>query len=435
MAVNPLSGKSKLAVEHSTAFINIYEGSVRSGKTVATLIDWIRYIRTAPPGNLLMTGRTERTVINNLVLPIQDMLGRKRVTINRGNGTVNILGREVMLVGANNEQARTKIQGLTLAGAYVDEASTLPESYWNMLTTRLSEDGARMWATCNPEGPRHWFKLKWLDKAKLWVQHDGTILDRNDEFEAQEEGDEQTLSDLHRFSFTLEDNRANLNPKYYRNVMSMYSGLWYERMILGKWSLAEGAIYPMFSIDKHVVSELPATKMVLAVGVDYGDTHPTRGIQVILGVDNNLYFSAEWAPSLDLTHAQRTASLRAFCDKHGWPNYFFADPSAKGFRYQMHVDGLRPVIKANNSHTDGIGLTASLLTAGRLFIHESCTHLINEFTSYVWDTEKTESGKEQPVKVDDDSLDASRYGLLTSRVQWQEFIPDIGERLPEEVAA
>ncbi|WP_157777719.1 hypothetical protein [Nocardia terpenica] len=74
------------------------------------MIDWIRYCRNGPPRALLMTGRTERTVINNLVLPILDMLGPHRVKINLGNGTVNICGRNVILIGANNESARTKIQ-------------------------------------------------------------------------------------------------------------------------------------------------------------------------------------------------------------------------------------------------------------------------------------------------------------------------------------
>lgn len=142
MDVQPLTGKARLALQHPSPSIEAYEGSVRSSKTITTLIDWLRFIRTGPPGNLAMCGRTERTVINNMVLPLQEMLGTERVRVNYGQGTVNILGRDIMLFGANNEQSRTKIQGLTLAGALVDEASTVPESFFNMLYSRLSVPGA-----------------------------------------------------------------------------------------------------------------------------------------------------------------------------------------------------------------------------------------------------------------------------------------------------
>ena len=439
--VNPLSGKSKLAVANSTAFINIYEGSVRSGKTVATLIDWIRYCRTAPPGNLLMTGRTERTIINNLVIPIQEMLGKSRVTINRGNGTVNICGREVMLVGANNEQARTKIQGLTLAGAYVDEASTLPESYWNMLTTRLSEDGARMWATCNPEGPRHWFKVKWLDKAKLWVKHDGTIEDHTAEFERQDDDpdiarEDLPLSDLHRFSFTLEDNRANLSPKYYRNVMSMYTGLWFKRMILGEWTMADGVIYEMFDPAKHVVNKLPAMERILSIGIDDGVQHPAAGILLGLGVDNRLYAVAEWAPPSG-TPADRTKHLRKWLQERDGqePEYHFVDPSAAALKLQLNRDGFQNVYNAANKHSTGIGLVASLLSTGDLLIYApDCPNLLGEIPGYVWDKKAAEKGIDAPIKLDDDFCDALRYAVATARPMWQPYLPNLhaATRLPDD---
>src|SRR5699024_222338 len=66
MEANPLTGKALRSLDH-TARITAYEGSVRSGKTFTTLIDWVRYCRTGPPGRLLMGGRTERTIINNLI--------------------------------------------------------------------------------------------------------------------------------------------------------------------------------------------------------------------------------------------------------------------------------------------------------------------------------------------------------------------------------
>ena len=425
MQVNPLVGKSALAVQHSTARINAYEGSVRSGKTIATLIDWIRFVRNGPPGNLLMTGRTERTVINNLVLEIQAMLGPSRVKINRGNGTVDICGRTVFIVGANNEAARTKIQGLTLAGAYVDEASTLPESFWSMLISRLSVEGAQLWSTCNPEGPQHWFKTKWLDRAKLWIDHNSQIVDRTDEFNALPDGDPERPIDLHRFSFTLEDNRHNLDPKYYDDVMNMYTGLWYQRMILGYWSIAEGSVWDAYDPDTHVVNDLPEMRRVVALGIDYGTTNPSSGIMLGVGVDDRLYAFAEWAPEKGSTDAALSRSLQTWMLNRPEPEYLFIDSAAASFKLQLHHDGVPRVFNAIKDVTAGVRMVNSLFSINRLFVHESCKNLIREIPGYVWDAKKSEQGEDAVVAINDHFCDALRYSVFSSRQLWEPFLPEV----------
>lgn len=435
MIVNPLTGKGLAAAQMPKARVNVYEGSVRSSKTIGSLIEWIRFIRRGPAGNLLMTGRTQRTIINNLLMPMQEMLGAQRVKINYGLGTADILGRTVLIVGADNEAARTKIQGLTLAGAYVDEASTLPESYWNMLVSRLSVAGAILWATCNPEGPRHWFKLKWLDKAAYWITHDGSIVDRRGDLDLPD-GDEKRPIDLHRVSFILDDN-PNLDADYVASVKSMYTGLWYRRMIRGEWALADGAVYEMFDPARHVVDELPPLERIVSLGVDHGATNPTRGVLVGIGVDGCLYVIAEWVPP-KCTDAERSQLLRAFLDKHGWPERIFVDPSARGFRDQLRADGFTSVFAANNRVVPGITLVSSLLEADRLKIHRSCNALIDEIPGYVWDTKKAEEkGEDAVIKIDDHACDAWRYSVASSRNLWRPYVsiptPTVDE--PEEVAA
>ena len=129
MDIQPLGPKARLVLAHPSPSIEAYEGAVRSSKTITSLLDWVRFVRTGPAGALAMCGKTERTVINNLILPLQEMLGPSRVRINYGTGVVTICGREVHVYGANNEQARTKIQGATLAGAYADEDHG-PQRLW-----------------------------------------------------------------------------------------------------------------------------------------------------------------------------------------------------------------------------------------------------------------------------------------------------------------
>lgn len=424
MKLARLQGKAKLAYRYSTAAINVLEGSVRSGKTVGSLLDWAHFIRTGPEGNLLMVGRTERTLINNLLLPLQEMFGPDDIVINTGSGTATICGRKVLLIGANNEQARTKIQGLTLAGAYVDEVATMPESFWDMLVSRMSVEGARIWATCNPEGPRHWLKRKWLDRAKLWIDGDGVFHDRRKMFRDLPEDHPDRPLDLHRVTFTLDDNAHNLPAGYVANTKASYSGMFYLRMILGRWALADGVIYDAFDHGRHVVkhADLPAMSRVLALGIDYGTTNPTAGILLGVGADGRLYALDEWSPPRG-TDAELSSSLGEWLreNQHA-PEWTYVDPAAASFKLQLYRDDTARCTDGLNSVLDGIRSTASLISSGQLLISDRCTRLLDEIPGYVWDPKASEKGEDRPVKADDHFCDALRYAVLSSQFVWMSLI-------------
>lgn len=96
----------------------------------------------------------------------------------------------------------------------------------NQATGRCSVEGSKYWFNCNPDGPYHWFKENWIDKAS-----------------------EKKLLYLH---FTMDDN-LSLSEKIKERYRSMYSGVFYKRYILGLWCMAEGVIYDMFDAARHVV--------------------------------------------------------------------------------------------------------------------------------------------------------------------------------------
>lgn len=413
----PLQGKALTCLNNPSPSIEAYEGAVRSSKTTVALLDWLRFIREGPQGNLAMCGRTERTVINNMILPLQEMIGADRVTVNYGTGTATILGRNVMLFGANNEQSRTKIQGLTLAGAMVDEAGVVVESFFNMLYSRLSVKGAKLWLTANPEGPNHWLKVKWLDRARLWVKKDGSI-----------EVNEQGL-DLHRYTFMLEDNPA-LDPEYVQRLKETYTGVFHRRFIESEWVMAEGIIFPNFDPTHHVVPwhKLPEMSQIMAAGVDYGTMNPTAVIILGLGVDGNLYAVDEWSYSgrdhKPLTDKQLADRLVTFLEQdHApgddrQPDVLIVDPSAKNFSVELTLRGMR-VIPADNDVTYGIRTVASLF-GGYLYVSDRCKRLINELPSYAWDEKALDlHGKEQPIKVHDHAVDALRYAVVTTERYWR----------------
>ena len=100
----------------STARINIWEGAVRSGKTIASIVRWIEYVKIAPPGDLMMLGKTERTLTSNILNVIEAMVGPRRWKYNRGTGEAVLFGRRILIRGANDVEADAKIRGATLAG-------------------------------------------------------------------------------------------------------------------------------------------------------------------------------------------------------------------------------------------------------------------------------------------------------------------------------
>lgn len=433
MKVSPLAGKQLDSVRLATARLNIWEGSVRSSKTISSLIAWLTFVRTGPPGNLLMAGKTERTLKRNIIDPLTEMLGPARCRLVQGSGELWLLGRRVYLAGANDERAQERIRGLTLAGCYVDEISTIPQSFWSMLLSRLSVEGARLYGTSNPDSPAHWLKAEFLDRAAVWLGQDGHV-------DYSEDG-----LDLARFSFRLSDNQ-HLGAAYVRSLELEFVGLWRKRFIEGLWVAAEGAVYDMFDEQRHVVDVVPVIRKWLCCSIDYGTVNPLHALLLGLGVDRRLYVVAEWRwdsrqRHRQLTDAEYSAKLREWLAAVKFPGSqlygvsperFIVDPSAASFIRQLHSDHLS-VMGADNAVLDGIRLTASLLGSRRLLISRSCKALIGELSSYVWDDAARLRGEDKPLKMNDHGADALRYGLRTTHQLWRGLIiPPEKERPYEE---
>lgn len=428
MHVAPLVGKQRESVRLATARLNIWEGSVRSSKTISSIIAWIKFVRESPPGNLLMVGKTERTLKRNIIDPMIEMLGDTRCRHIIGAGEVWLLGRRIYTAGANDERAQDKIRGLSLLGAYVDEISTVPASFWTMLLGRLSMDGARLLGTSNPDSPAHYLKRDFLDRSGLWLNHDGQVLH-----------DAGGL-DLARFSFRLADN-PHLSKAYVDSLGREYVGLWHKRYIQGLWVAAEGAVYDMWDPDVHVVDIVPPIVQWIGAGIDVGTTNPTHAVLLGLGADGLLYITSEWRYDSRQSHRQLTdaeysqrfqqwlnevpvpASRRA---NGTWllgvrPEYVVVDPSAASFRVQLHNDGVTS-IAADNEVLDGIRVVSSLLAARKLRVHRSCEALIGELAGYAWDDKARLLGMDKPLKVNDHGIDALRYVIKTTRSLWHDRV-------------
>ncbi|MER8042580.1 PBSX family phage terminase large subunit [Streptomyces sp. NPDC094032] len=401
----PLSRKQLLSIGQATARINLWHGSVRSGKTIASLLAFMIAVATAgPSGLIIIIGRSLQTIERNVLEPLQDrsLFGpmARHVVHTRGATTAVILGRTVHLIGAADARAEGRLRGLTAQLAYVDEATLMPEAMWTQTLARLSVPGARLYATTNPDSPRHWLKAQYLDRV-------GEL-------------------DMRAWHFRLADN-PSLSAEYIANLAAEYTGLWRKRMIDGLWVVAEGAIYADWDEARHVVDTLPEMHRHW-LGIDYGTTNPFSAVLLGLGVDGRLYACAEWRydgrqAHRAMTDAQYSDAVRAWlADLDVVPEWTFVDPSAKSFSTQLWQDGHPGIARADNTVADGIRSVANLLAADRLLIHRSCEGLLGEFPGYSWDTKATERGEDAPLKVDDHSVDAIRYAVHSTSHEWRHLL-------------
>lgn len=397
---------------NATERVNLWTGSIRSGKTIASLLTWLDYVASAPyGGELVMVGRTRDSLARNVFGPLQDttLFGQlaKQISYTAGAPSGKILGRTIHCLGASDARSEMVLRGLTVAGAYVDEVTLITEAFWNTLIGRMSVMGAKLFGTTNPDGPSHWLKRQVIDRAA-------------------ELG-------YRVFHFVLADNEhlARTNPAYVAQIMREYTGLWYRRFILGEWVQAEGAVFDMWDVDLHVIkaADLPEMAAVIALGIDYGTTNPTRGLMLGLGAGDKpkLYGIDEWAPER-ATDAGLSDSLRRWLQtrpNEAWraPQWIAVDPAAASFKLQLFNDGIGNVVNARNDVLAGIRTVASLLATGNLIVSDACQHLIEQLPGYAWDPKATARGLDEPIKKDDHEVDALRYAVHTTRTLWRDHIP------------
>lgn len=381
--------------------INLLEGSVSSGKTWISLVLWAFWVKTMPddPDCLyLMSARSITTLKRNCLLLLQSLVGEDnfRFSVNAKEGW--LFGHHILLEGANDSQAEAKIRGLTLQGAYCDEITKLPKDFFDMLLSRLRKPGAKLFGTTNPDAPSHWLKTDFIDR----------------------QGDIDILVE----KFVIDDN-TTLPKEYVENIKKEYTGVFYERFILGMWVLAEGLIYPMYreAIEDPPKDEEPSE---YCLSVDYGTQNAFAALlwgkfdKTWYAIDEYYYSGRdsgiqktdeEYATDLD----QWLANIEP-----GQPLKVIIDPSAASFiavlrqrRIGKAAAHRYNVQQADNAVIDGIRETATAMQQGYIRFASWLKNWRQEVEGYVWDEKAQEDA---PVKERDHAQDAVRYFVKTMRL-------------------
>lgn len=384
----------------------ICDGAVRSGKTSIMSLSFFLWAM----GNFnncafALCGKSMGAVERNIVMPLLSVTYLKdnfSICYNRGDHVI-IAKRgkrenRIYLFGGKDESSYMLIQGVTLAGVLLDEVALMPRSFVEQALARCSVEGAKFWFNCNPENPLHWFRQEWILKAP-----------------------ERKALHLH---FRMEDN-PSLSEETRRRYQNMYSGVFYQRYILGLWVMSEGLIYDMFdqTENRYRDGEAPVDLRWTGrryIACDYGTTNPCVFLEIFDYQERTVYIDREYRWDSRKEHRQKTDreygdDFMKFMGDSWCP--VIVDPSAASFIAELRSRGVY-VIEADNNVLDGIRRTGSLFHRRRILVNECCEGLLDELGTYLWDDKAALRGEEKPVKQQDHGPDALRY-FVNSLPDWR----------------
>jgi PBSX family phage terminase large subunit len=369
----------------------ICDGAVRSGKTSIMMWAFVRWAMENFSGQRFgVCGRTVDSCTKNIIVPFTAMSLAKESYIirwRRGDKVMEVRRGAVTnyfeVFGGKDESSYTLIQGRTLAGVLLDEVVLMPRSFVEQALTRCSVDGAKLWFSCNPGSPQHWFYLEWIKRHK-----------------------ERNALYLH---FEMTDN-PGLSEKTLERYQNMFTGVFYDRYIRGLWVLAEGLVYDFG--EENIVDDVPESGEYY-ISCDYGTLNPfSAGLWCWDGKTatriREYYYSGreEHRNKTDEEYYTELEKLEGELPVIS----IIVDPSAASFIEVIKRHGKFKVRKAVNDVLPGIATTARYLRSGALKIHRSCKDAIREFGLYRWDEKSTE---DRPIKENDHAMDDTRYFAMT----------------------
>lgn len=299
----------------------------------------------------------------------------------------------------------TKIGSTEYSWIFFDEGVEGTLGDWMMLSTRLRYKIKRLtdeqnsmiprqiFTATNPDSPYHWlYDFFFKSKAK----------------------------DREVFLTTPYDNPF-LPKGYLKSLENTLSGTARERLLYGKWTVAEGVIYS-FDPKKHVVksSEMLNLKdyKELIIGADSNYPIPRAGLLIGIRGDGTIDVYDEFYR--EGSHIEQLGDwANEFYKKSDQFITVYHDPSDPTAINKLGmVEGLMAK-KADNAVLGGIGEVGRYFDNNLIRINESCVNLIKELLAYRWEPDKK---GERPMKKNDHAVDGLRYALYSHKMNQQDFL-------------
>lgn len=380
----------------SDARILVLHGAKRAGKTYILILCFLLLVKKHRDKKVkfIIGGASLATIQSNVLDDMSVILGYD-IKLNKHNN-FELFGNTILVRPGMTSDSWKTVRGFTAYGALLNEGTALHDKYIKEVISRCSGEGARILIDTNPENPSHTVKTDYVDKS-------GQILDNG----------KLNIEAIH---FSLDDN-IFLDKEYIESIkLATPSGMFYDRDILGLWVNAQGVIYRDFNERINVVDEIPQDENIIEYigGIDWGFEH-FGSIVITAYTDKGNYYVVEeitkqhryveeyWIPKL-IELSEKYKGIIFFCD------------SARPEYYNLCIDNNLEVFNANKTVVAGIETVSSLFKLNKLrLIRSGLDRMLFEISNYVW---ADKVGKEEPTKVNDDSLDALRYAIYTHQVKF-----------------
>lgn len=401
-----------LAFPYSKYDALICDGAVRSGKTSIMMWAFVRWAMENFSGQRFgVCGRTVDSCTKNIIVPFTAMsLAKERYIIRwrRGDKVMEVRRGAVTnyfeVFGGKDEASYTLIQGRTLAGVLLDEVVLMPRSFVEQALARCSVDGARLWFSCNPGSPHHWFYQEWIKRSR-----------------------ERNALYLH---FEMTDN-PGLSKRTIERYENMYAGIFYDRYVRGLWVAAEGIVYKDFANDteKYLIGDPlewakqnGASFSIISIGVDFGGTKSATKFQAT-GITKDFRVVAleeEYIKNEEIDPNALNRRFATFCQlitsKYGYSQTRADSAETVLIRGLDHTaQKMRLGTQVKNAMklqiTDRIRLVVLLMKQGRFKVSRNCPHLIDALQTAIYDPDKFEDERLDDGTSDIDSLDAFEYSI------------------------
>jgi len=345
------------------------QGGSRSSKTYSLCQLLIVYCLTNPNISVSIVRKSFPSLRASILRDFINILIELEIyNINNHNKTENTYkfdnGSFVEFFSCDDEQ---KLRGRKRDILYCNEGNELSFDEFNQLVLRTS---GKVFIDFNPSDTEHWiYDLLKQDKVCLIKStfRDNPFLSKNE--------------------IEYIENLINVDENYYK----IYN--------LGERPISSSRIYTHF---KKYIDEVDGEDF--CYGLDFGYQHPTCLVKCQF--NGNKVYVKELLYKSGLTISDLINEIKSLgLDKN---KYIYCDSARPEIIEELRRSGFTRATSSNKNVKQGIDKVKSM----EVYINYESINLWKEFRLYSW---KTINDKitEEPIKLNDDGLDAMRYAIFT----------------------
>lgn len=412
MSYTPYGGIEKVWKSRATEVLA--PGPAGTGKTRGILEKVHLYLLKYPRTRGLICRKTRASMTESVLVTFEARVVQVGCDLNnqsrRTRSSYDYDNGSVLVVGGLDNPDRIMSTEYDIIAVF--EATECSEDDWEKLTTRLRNGKGpyhQIVADCNPASPSHWLKRR-ADRGQMEV------------FECRHQ-DNPVLWDRQAKDWTEQ------GRKYLATLQSL-TGHRRARLLDGKWSAAEGLVYPEFNTATHVVASMPAgwEKWPKLRSIDFGFVHPFVCQWWAIDPDGRMWLYREIYQT-KRTVAEHAAIINRHSDGETYVATITDHDAEDRATLAAHSIQSVPAMKDHRTGRDamherlrvqGDGKPRLLFLAGctletdrELYQAKKPTNTVAEFDCHIYPPgQDGKAPKEEPIKLYDDGLDAARYAVM-----------------------